>query len=61
MKSEGRPFKGVIFFGLMLTPKGPKVLEYNARFGDPEAQVVLVSMELLIRLTFSLKITHVYV
>ncbi len=41
MKSEGRPFKGVIFFGLMLTPKGPKVLEYNARFGDPEAQVVL--------------------
>ena len=41
MKSEGREFKGVIFFGLMLTPKGPKVLEYNARFGDPEAQVVL--------------------
>ena len=41
MKAEGRPFKGVIFFGLMLTPKGPKVLEYNARFGDPEAQVVL--------------------
>ena len=41
MKSEGRDFKGVIFFGLMLTPKGPKVLEYNARFGDPEAQVVL--------------------
>lgn len=41
MKSEGRPFTGIIFFGLMLTPKGPKVLEYNARFGDPEAQVVL--------------------
>ena len=44
MKSEGRPFKGVIFYGLMLTPKGPKVLEYNARFGDPEAQVVLPRM-----------------
>ena len=41
MKAEGREFKGVIFFGLMLTPKRPKVLEYNARFGDPEAQVVL--------------------
>ena len=41
MKAEGREIKGVIFFGLMLTPKGPKVLEYNARFGDPEAQVVL--------------------
>ncbi len=41
MKAEGREFKGVIFFGLLLTPKGPKVLEYNARFGDPEAQVVL--------------------
>ncbi len=45
MKSEGREFKGVIFFGLMLTPKGPKVLEYNARFGDPEAQVVLPRMK----------------
>ena len=45
MKAEGRPFKGVIFFGLMLTPVGPKVLEYNARFGDPEAQVVLPRLE----------------
>lgn len=45
MKAEGRPFRGVIFFGLMLTPKGPKVLEYNARFGDPEAQVVLPRMK----------------
>ncbi len=45
MVSEGRPFKGVIFFGLMLTPKGPRVLEYNARFGDPEAQVVLPRMK----------------
>ena len=45
MAAEGRPFKGVIFFGLMLTPEGPKVLEYNARFGDPEAQVVLPRME----------------
>ena len=41
MKAEGRTFKGVIFFGLMLTEDGPKVLEYNARFGDPEAQVVI--------------------
>ena len=41
MKKEGRTFKGIIFFGLMLTEDGPKVLEYNARFGDPEAQVVL--------------------
>lgn len=41
MASEGRTFKGIIFFGLMLTPNGPKVLEYNARFGDPETQVVL--------------------
>ena len=45
MAAEGRAFKGVIFFGLMLTDKGPKVLEYNARFGDPEAQVVLPRMK----------------
>ena len=45
MKAEGRPFKGVIFFGLMLTEKGPRVLEYNARFGDPETQVVLPRMK----------------
>ena len=45
MKAEGRDFKGVIFFGLMLTEDGPKVLEYNARFGDPEAQVVLPRMK----------------
>lgn len=45
MAAEGRPFKGVIFFGLMLTEQGPKVLEYNARFGDPEAQVVLPRMK----------------
>lgn len=45
MAAEGREFKGIIFFGLMLTEEGPKVLEYNARFGDPEAQVVLPRME----------------
>ena len=45
MKAEGREFKGVIFFGLMLTQDGPKVLEYNCRFGDPEAQVVLPRMK----------------
>ena len=45
MAAEGRPFKGIIFFGLMLTLDGPKVLEYNARFGDPEAQVVLPRMK----------------
>lgn len=45
MAAEGRPFVGIIFFGLMLTPDGPKVLEYNARFGDPEAQVVLPRMK----------------
>lgn len=41
MTKEGRPFKGVIYFGLMITEKGPRVIEYNARFGDPETQVVL--------------------
>ncbi len=45
MAMEGRPFQGIIFFGLMLTDKGPRVLEYNARFGDPEAQVVLPRMK----------------
>ena len=45
MAEEGREFKGSIFFGLMLTEKGPRVLEYNARFGDPEAQVVLPRMK----------------
>ena len=45
MAAEGRPFTGIIFFGLMLTEDGPKVLEYNARFGDPEAQVELPRME----------------
>ncbi len=45
MKSEGRTFKGIIFFGLILTKDGPKVLEYNARFGDPETQVVLPRMK----------------
>ncbi|MBQ9342133.1 MAG: phosphoribosylamine--glycine ligase [Lachnospiraceae bacterium] len=45
MKKEGREFKGIIFFGLMLTSDGPKVLEYNARFGDPETQVVLPRMK----------------
>ncbi|MCI9372334.1 MAG: phosphoribosylamine--glycine ligase [Lachnospiraceae bacterium] len=45
MAAEGRPFQGIIFFGLMLTENGPRVLEYNARFGDPEAQVVLPRMK----------------
>lgn len=45
MAAEGRAFQGIIFFGLMLTEKGPRVLEYNARFGDPEAQVVLPRMK----------------
>ena len=41
MNAEGCPFKGCLYFGLMLTPDGPKVIEYNCRFGDPETQVVL--------------------
>lgn len=45
MAAEGRPFTGIIFFGLMLTENGPRVLEYNARFGDPEVQVVLPRMK----------------
>lgn len=45
MNKEGRKFKGILFFGLMLTPEGPRVLEYNARFGDPETQVVLPRLE----------------
>lgn len=45
MRAEGCPFKGVLYFGLMLTPAGPKVVEYNARFGDPEAQTVLSLLE----------------
>ncbi len=45
MENEGRMFKGCLYFGLMLTPKGPKVIEYNCRFGDPETQVVLPLLE----------------
>ena len=45
MNREGRPFKGCLYFGLMLTPDGPKVIEYNCRFGDPETQVVLPLLE----------------
>lgn len=45
MRAEGRPFRGCLYFGLMLTPDGPKVIEYNCRFGDPETQVVLPLLE----------------
>ena len=45
MNAEGRPFRGCLYFGLMLTPSGPKVIEYNCRFGDPETQVVLPLLE----------------
>lgn len=46
LRAEGRPFQGVLYFGLMLTPSGPKVVEYNARFGDPECQVVLSLLDI---------------
>lgn len=45
LREEGRPFHGVIYFGLMLTPEGPKVVEYNARFGDPECQALLMRLD----------------
>lgn len=45
LREEGRPFHGVIYFGLMLTPEGPKVVEYNARFGDPECQTLLMRLD----------------
>lgn len=45
MNAEGRTFEGCLYFGLMLTPNGPKVIEYNCRFGDPETQVVLPMLE----------------
>lgn len=45
MKADGRPFRGCLYFGLMLTAEGPKVIEYNCRFGDPETQVVLPLLE----------------
>ena len=45
MRAEGRPFQGVLYFGLMLTPEGPKVVEYNARFGDPETQPLMMMLE----------------
>jgi phosphoribosylamine--glycine ligase len=45
LAAEGRPFVGILYAGLMLTPEGPRVLEFNARFGDPEAQVLLLRLE----------------
>jgi phosphoribosylamine--glycine ligase len=45
MKARGRPFKGVLFAGLMLTAEGPKLIEYNARFGDPETQVLMLRLK----------------
>ena len=45
MRAEGRTFRGCLYFGLMLTTDGPKVIEYNCRFGDPETQVVLPLLE----------------
>jgi phosphoribosylamine--glycine ligase len=45
MNAEGRTFKGCLYFGLMITQSGPKVIEYNCRFGDPETQVVLPLLE----------------
>ena len=45
MNAEGRSFKGCLYFGLMITPEGPKVIDYNCRFGDPETQVVLPLLE----------------
>ena len=45
MKARGRPFKGVLFAGLMLTEEGPKLIEYNARFGDPECQVLMMRLK----------------
>ena len=57
MKAEGREFRGCLYFGLMLTPNGPKVIEYNCRFGDPETQVVLPLLESDL-LTVMLATTH---
>ena len=57
MKKEGRTFKGCLYFGLMITPNGPKVIEYNCRFGDPETQVVLPLLESDL-LTIMMKVTE---